>query len=421
MIRDTARMDEVLGNTRRSRLWWLLAVPVVGLALLLTRPVLSRWSAADDSVSADRIRTAVVERGDLVHDVSVQGRVVAASRSTLFSPSAGVAELAVRQGERVTEGQTLATVESPELDNRLQQERASLDALESDTRRLALSARQRRQASRQQLDLLEVQTAAAERELTRSETLAAEGLLNQIDLQRARDDLTMRRLELAQARSNLELVADMTEFELRDAELRLERQRLVVADVERRVGELEIGAPFDGLVAALEIEDHDAVVVGQPLVGVVDLGKLELEVAIPETYADDLSLGIGATVEVDGRTYRGELVSISPEVRGGQVDGRVAFQGGTPPGLRQNQRLSTRLILAEKTGTLHVRRGPYFESLAGRGVYVVEDGMAVRREVVFGAASVTEVEVLEGLAEGDEIVLSDLSVYEGADTLLIRK
>lgn len=420
MIRDTAQMDEVLDVSRRSKWWWLLAVPVVGLALLVTQPVLSRWSQADDSISADRIRTAIVQRGDLVHDVSVQGRVVAASRSTLFSPSAGVVDLAARQGERVAAGQVLAVVDSPELDNRLQQERASLDALVSDTSRLGLLARQRRQDARQTLDLLEVRTAAAERELARSETLAAEGLLNEIELQRARDELAMRKLELDQARSNLDLVSDMTAFELQDAELRLQRQRLVVANVERRVGELKIRAPFDGLLAAVEIEDHDAVVVGQAVVGVVDLGELELEVAVPETYADDLSLGIGATVEVDGRTYRGELVSISPEVRSGQVDGRVAFEGGAPPGLRQNQRLATRLILAERADALHVRRGPFFESLAGRGAYVVEDGMAVRRDVVFGAASVTEVEVLEGLAEGDEIVVSDLSQYQGSNTLLIR-
>ncbi|MDA8018245.1 MAG: HlyD family efflux transporter periplasmic adaptor subunit [Thermoanaerobaculia bacterium] len=420
MIRDTAQMDEALDTPRRSRWWWFLTVPVVGLALVLARPALSRWSMADDSVPADRIRTAVVQRGDLVHDVSVQGRVVAASRSTLFSPAAGVVELKARQGERVVADQALAVVDSPELDNRLQQEQATLDALVSDTNRLELSTRQRQLNARQQRDLLEVRTAAAERELQRSETLASEGLLNEIELQRARDDLTMRRLELKQARGDLELVSDMTAFELRDAQLRVERQRLVVADVERRVDELQIRAPFDGLLAAVEIEDHDAVTAGQAVVGVVDLGELELEIATPETYADDLSPGIAATVEVDGTTFRGELVSISPEVRNGQVEGRVAFRDGTPPGLRQNQRLATRLILAERADALHVRRGPYFESLAGRGVYVVEEGMAVRRDVVFGATSVTELEILDGLAEGDEIVLSDLSQYEGAQTLLIR-
>lgn len=416
MIRDTAHMDEVLEPPRRQR-WWLLAIPLLALALLLGRPVLSRWSMADDSVAASRIRTTEVRRGDLVYDVSVQGRVVAATRSTLFSPSAGVVALAARQGERVTAGQVLATVDSPELDNRLQQERATFDALESETRRVELSARQRRQNAQQRLDLLEVRTAAAERELKRNERLSTEGLLNDIELQRARDELSMRRLELEQARSDRDLVADMTAFELRDAELRRERQRLVVADVERRVDELRIRAPFDGLLAAVEIEDHDAVTAGQAVVGVVDLGELELEVSVPETFADELAPGLAATVEADGTVYRGELIRISPEVQSGQVEGRVAFTGSAPPGLRQNQRLATRLILAERPDTLYVRRGPFFES---RLVYVLEDGLAVRREAVFGAASVTEVEVLDGLAEGELIVLSDLSQYRGADTLLVR-
>lgn len=421
MIRDTSQMDEKVKPSKRGRWWIAGAVGVLVLAAVLTRPVLSRWAASEASVAGERLRFATVERGDLVHDVSVQGRVVAASRSTLFAPSAGVVSLAARQGEKVAEGEVLATLESPEIENRLAQERATLDSLRSELARLELSARQRRQANRQEVDLLEVRTAAARREVERNRRLAQEGLLNEMELRRAEDELALRRLELRQAKSDLELEAEMSTFEIRDAELRRERQELVVADAERQVAELEIRAPFDGLLAAVEIEDHDAVVRGQPVVGVVDLGELEVEVSIPETYADDLAPGLAALVEVEGETHRGELVRISPEVRSGQVEGRVAFAGGTPPGLRQNQRLATRIVLAERDGVLKVRRGPFFESMSGRGAYVVEDGMAVHRPVTFGAVSVHQVEIVDGLQAGEEIVLSDLSRFEGAERILIRK
>ena len=308
-------------------------------------PTIQRWSAADDSVQRSRLRFAVVTRGELIHDVAVQGRVVAASRSTLFSPSAGVVTLDSRGGERVSRGDVLAVVDSPELRNRLQQERASREALRSDYARLELVARRQALQNQQRVDLLEVQTAAAERALERSETLTREGLLNEIDLEQARDTLMMRRLELEQARSNVDLESEMVSFELRDARSRLERQELVVRDVERQVAELEIRAPFNGLLAALEVEDHDAVLEGQAVLGVVDLGELEVEVSIPESYADDLSPGVLASIQIEGESQRGTLVRIAPEVRGGQVEGRVAFEAGTPPGLRQNQRLATRLIL----------------------------------------------------------------------------
>src|SRR5690606_14690821 len=106
-----------------------------------------------------------------------------------------------------------------------------------------------------------------------------------------------------------------------DARARASRQRLVVADVERQIAELEIRAPFDGMVATVSVEDADAVVRGQPLVGVVDLADLEVEVAIPESYADDVAPGVPARIKVDGGEVSGRLTSVAPEVRNSQVAG----------------------------------------------------------------------------------------------------
>ena len=420
-IRDTSFMDQPIERSKRRR-WLLPAVAAVLLAagFFALRPIVSRWAAAEQSVDRARLRIAKVTRGDLVHDVAVQGRVVAASRPTLFSPAAGIASLQVREGERVAAGDTLAVVESPELESRLAQERASLDALRSDLSRLELSVRQQNLTNEQRVELLEVRVEAARRLVERNEKLAAAGLINEIELERARDDLKVQSLELAQAERTVALEREMLEFELGDARLRRDRQELLVRDVERQVGELTVKAPFDGLVATVSVEDRDAVVRGQALVGVVDLSELEVEVAIPESYADDVTPGVEAVVTVDGTEHRGTLTRVAPEVRNSQVEGRVAFDGGTPEGLRQNQRLSTRLVLDRRTDVLKVPRGPFLEAGGGRQVYVVEDGLAQLRQIEIGAVSVTEVEILSGLEAGDEIVLSDLSRFDGAETLLLR-
>ncbi len=420
-IRDTSLMDTPVERSKRPR-WLLAAIAALVLVLgfLVLRPVVSRWAAAEQSVDRARLRIATVTRGDLVHDVAVQGRVVAASRPTLFSPAAGIASVKVREGERVAAGEALAVVESPELESRLAQERASLDAHRSDLSRLELSVRQQNLGNEQRVELLEVRLEAARRLVKRNEKLAAAGLLNEIELERARDELKVQSLALAQAQSTVALDREMLEFELGDARLRRDRQALLVRDVERQVGELTVTSPFDGLVATVSVEDRDAVVRGQALVGVVDLSELEVEVGIPESYADDVAPGVEAVVVVDGAEHRGTLTRVAPEVRNSQVEGRVAFEVGTPEGLRQNQRLSTRLVLDRRSDVLKVPRGPFLEAGGGRQVYVVADGLAELRAIEIGAVSVTEVEVLSGLHRGDEIVLSDLSRFDGAETLLLR-
>jgi len=414
-------MDTPIERRRRPLAVWFVAGGVAVLALIaLLLPLARRWAASDQAVDLDRLRLATVTRGELVHDVAAQGRVVAASRPTLFSPAAGIVTVRVREGMQVRAGGILAEVASPDLDSRLQQERATSEALASDVGRLELAARQQNLANEQRVALGEVELRTAEREVKRAETLAAEGLVNKIELEKARDTFEVRSLELEQARQRVGIEREMLEYQVRDARARAARQRLVVADVERQIGELAIRAPFDGMVATVSVEDADAVVRGQPLVGVVDLADLEVEVAIPESYADDVAPGVAALVRVDAAEVPGKLTSVAPEVRNSQVAGRIAFDGGPPPGLRQNQRVSARLLLDRKSAVLKVPRGPFLEAGGGRAVYVVADGLARRRPIVVGTVSVTEVEILEGLAEGDQIVLSDLGAAEGAETVLLR-
>jgi len=391
------------------------------LVLVLAWPVVGRWFSADRSVARERLRFGRAVVGDLEHTVAVEGRVVAASRPTLFSPADGIVAVRVDEGQTVAAGSVLAVVESPELESRLRQESATTEALTSEASRLELQARQNNLENEQSVELGEVRRAAAARLVERNEKLYELGLVNQIDLETARDNLKISDLELEQNRQRVELERDMLGFEVSDASHRLQRQRLIETELERQVNDLTVVAPFDGMVATVSVEDRDAVIRGQPLIGVVDLSDLEVEVGIPENAADQVSPGVPAAMTVDGVEYSGEVTRIAPEVRSGQVVGRVTFAGGVPPGLRQNQRVATRLLLDRRNNVLKVPRGPFLESGGGRHVYVVENGLARRREIEVGAISVGEVEILTGLREGEEIVLSDMSQFDDVETVLIRE
>ena len=111
---------------------------------------------------------------------------------------------------------------------------------------------------------------------------------------------------------------------------------------------------------------------------------------------------------------------VSPEIRDSQVRGTVVFDGETPPNLRQSQRVSVRMVLERKTSVVKTARGPFLESGGGRHAYVVENGVAAKREIEVGAVSVSEVEIVRGIQPGEKVVISDTSVFEGAKTVLIR-
>jgi HlyD family secretion protein len=174
------------------------------------------------------------------------------------------------------------------------------------------------------------------------------------------------------------------------------------------------------MIGSLAVEQKAQVAENQPLLTVVDLTALEIEVQVPQEYGDDLGLGMPAQLSFGGSQYDGEITAISPEVNENQVSARVRFAGDPPTGLRQNQRVSARILLESRENVLKVQRGQFVDSGAGRIAYVVDGNLAHRRDIEVGAASIGEVEVLSGLAEGQTVIISDLGQFEGAETVLLN-
>jgi HlyD family secretion protein len=423
MIQETNSMDQIV--TKAPGISWRTKMLLAGagalvVALVLIWPAVQRWARAEQSVDFSRLQIATVTRGDLERDVSAQGRIVAANHPKLYSPSQGIVTLAVRPGESVKAGQVLATIASPDLDSQLAQERSRLQSLESDLSRTSLSTRQQNQEDQQTAKLRRVRLDAARRDLERAEKLHGEGLLNVVEYERAKDAVRVAEVELEQSQEGGSLAREARDFEIQDGRRQIDRQRLVVADLERRVGELTLRAPFDGMVATIDVQDRDAVAPNAPILTVVDLSEFEVEALIPESYADEATPGTPAVVSFGGRDYPAELTSVSPEVRASQVQGGGKLKD-VPPGLRQGQRVSVRLVFEKRPDVLKVPRGPFLEGGGGRQVYVLSDGLATLRPIEVGATSVSEVEIVDGLKEGDQILLSGTEPFNGAKTVLVRR
>jgi HlyD family secretion protein len=181
-----------------------------------------------------------------------------------------------------------------------------------------------------------------------------------------------------------------------------------------------VRSPVNGVVGTVAITQKEVVEQNDPLITVVDLSAYEVEVRIPEAYADDLGIGLAGEVQYNGEDWRGELVSLSPEVVNNAVVGRIRFSGDSPPGLRQNQRVTVNVKMDELFDVLKLQRGSFTDSGGGRYAFVLDgNGLAVKRPVQLGARSVSEVEVLGGLAEGDRVIISSVAEFEDHDTIQI--
>ena len=141
--------------------------------------------------------------------------------------------------------------------------------------------------------------------------------------------------------------------------------------------------------------------------------------AVPESFARDLAVGMPARIRGNGQHYDGEVSAVSPEVVSGQVTARVRFADAPPPGLRQNQRLSVRVLLDARDDVLMVDRGPFLEAGGGRVAYVVAGDVAERRAIRTGAVSIDKVEILDGISAGERLVISGTDSFDDAQRVVL--
>ena len=414
-IRDTSATDIEIDPgprvRRRRRLLLIGAVISVLVAITAVFSVRS-WLSTGAVIPRERVRIAEVMRGPFVRDVAAEGTVITANSPTLFAPSTGTITFRVRAGDAVRKGQALGTLDSPSLVNAYAQERATLDSLTVALERQDIEVRRQELQNQEQADLARVQIHAAKREFKRATSAWHLHVIPERDYARASDDVDTAQLTYDHATANAALADESLAFELRTKRLERDRQRLLVENLARQVKELTIRSPVDGIVGTLAVSQKTAVMENAALLSVVDLSALEIEFRVPESYASGLRPGFAAQITYGGNSYQGAVAAVSPEVQENEVKGRVRFAGNVPADLRENQRVNVRIILDARTDVLQVERGGFVD--AGGIAYVVEGDRAVRRPIKLGAMSVSEVEILSGLAPGDRIVVSSLADFADA-------
>ncbi|HET6632950.1 MAG TPA: efflux RND transporter periplasmic adaptor subunit [Rhodanobacteraceae bacterium] len=420
MIRDTAAQDRVVERkpTRRRLVWGGIAVAVL-IVIALVAPGARRMLSADASVSASRLAFATVQRGPFVRDIAAEGRVVAAVRPTLYARSPGVVALKVHAGDTVAKGQLLAIVDSPELNNQLAQEQSALDGMQVDYKLAQVNARSKRLELQKAYENAKIDEQSAARDLKRFQTAYEKGAYSKMQVDHAADLLQKAQIALKQAKQDLTLSGDSLDFSVKAKKLAAERQALLVKNLQRQVDDLNVRSPVDGQVGQLFVAPRATVAKDAKLLTVIDLSALEVEVQVPESFARDLGVGMGAQISGNGQTWKGAVSAISPEVVNGQVAARVRFVDAKPEHLRQNQRLSVRILLDHRENVMTVARGSFVDESGGRYAYVVHDGLAIKTPIRVGASSIDKVEILQGLKPGDKIVISGTDSFNGAQRVAI--
>lgn len=421
-IKDTSQQDiKIEKQTSAKKRIIVICATIILIASIIWQvaPAASRWSKAQQSVSLERVRLATITQGDFTRDISVLGRVVAAVSPTVYSPADGTITLMIEAGHEVKAGQIIAKLDSPELNSQLFQQQATLESLQSSFERQSIQAKKQRLIDQKAVDLANVKLVTAKREKRRADLGYEKSAISQIDFEKAQDELEQANLQHKHAVQDAALNAESLDFDSKSLKLDIRRQTLLVKELQRQVDGLNITSPVNGIVGNLSSDNKTFLSKNQAILTIVDLSQFEVEIEIPESYADDLAIGMEVNIQFEQQPFRARLVTISPEILNNQVTGRVRFTDNIPKKLRQNQRLNTQIILEYKENVVQVQRGQFLDSSGGRFAYKVTNGLAEKTPITTGARSLSHVEILQGLKVGDQIIISGTDTFNAAEQVLL--
>lgn len=380
-----------------SRRSILLLAAVVAAAL-------AWWILRAPAVPALRLGMA-----PLVRTLQFSARVATLSRVDVGSTLTGrVAQVAVTEGAQVTQGQVLVRLESDELRAALAQAQASERQADARLAGLRSTGRSSAQAALAQTDSVLV---AAQADFQRTRDLVNQGFLSAARLDEAQRAVAVAQAQQASARAQSLASADQG-TDVLQAQAQVALAGSATAAAQARLAQAVLSAPADAKVLARMVEPGQIVQPGKALLSLALSGPLQLVAQVDERFLQQLQVGQVASVLADAfpdQRFDARVLSIAPVVdaQRGAIELKFALPHQPPAFLREDMTLSVEVETARRERALVVPvaalRGD--EASAGAMVRVERNGRVEERPVRLGLRTLDAAEVVEGLAEGDIVLL----------------
>jgi len=421
MIADTQSQDETILAVKKNFPKKLILILLIILTFLyIGFPTFSQWYSSTPSVDSDNLTIGSVIRGDLVRDVAVSGKAVAANAPQIYNTEIGQITLLVKPGETVKKNQIVARVVSPELEALIKQQESTLEQLSINSNRGILEDKVAQLDLESNMNTAQSALNVAKREKQRAEISFTKQIISEIDWMKSQDSLADAGLFFEHAKKRVELAKERLEFERKNRDFLVKKQQLILNELVRRHQALEITAPLNGVVGNWLVAQKNTIAANTAIMTIVDLSEYEAELSVPEFYADDLGLGLTVIMQISGQQISGEIIAISPEIKANQVKVRAKLTSAVEIQLRQNQRINARIEFEKKSNVLMIKRGAFMGSLAGRFAFkMLDDNSAKKIAISTGSSSVEYVELTSGVAEDDQIIISDYQNFNLAEQINI--
>lgn len=398
----------------------------IGAAVLFVAIIwVSRDSATSYTLDGQRIRTATVKTG-VFEDYIPLRATVEPERSVYLDAIEGgrVESVLVDDGAFVEEGQPIVELSNTSLQLDVIAREAEVSQQLNNLRNTQLAIEQNRLSLKSDLIEIDYQLTRLDRLVTRYNALQGNQFISRNEYEDAVDELEYwrNRREVTRESQAQDEVIRLAQIEqLETSVLQLEKNLTLARS---NLDNLLIKAPRAGRLTSLNAELGESKDRGERIGQIDDIDRFKSTAQVNEFYLNRVRTGQRAELELDGRRFELEISKIYPNVQASQFEIDLRFLGDAPKDIRRGQTLQMRLVLGDaQSNAILLANGPFFNDTGGAWVFVLNDDLSVatRRDVELGRRNSTNIEVVSGLVNGDQVVISSYSNFITVDRLFISR
>lgn len=416
-------MDKVIEKKKGIRpkhIVWGLGILVIGFLLY---KVMFTQTGSTFRAEKEKLTISTVEDGLFNDYITVIGNVEPITTIFLDAEEGGkVEEKLIEEGEMVKKGDVILKLRNNDLNLSIMNSESSMAYQTNELRNTQIQMEQQKIQNKQQLLQIDYEILRLKRNYEQQKALFDEELIAKEDFLKAEEDYL-------RAKKNRELIfmklvqdSIFRENQKIQMDQNLGNMHLNLKVVQQRREDLNVKAPVDGQLGLLEAEIGESISKGQRIGQINILDNFKIKALIDEHYIDRVKRDLPATLDRNGTNFNLKVRKVYPEVRNGQFEIDLVFEGTSPDNIRTGQTYHIKLELGESGKAVLLARGGFFQSTGGQWVYVLnEDGTeATKRNIKIGKQNPQYYEVMEGLNAGEKVITSGYEMFGTNDRITFK-
>lgn len=373
-------------------------------------------------VSLSQVSTGISDKGDIQITVQGSGTVIPAYEEIITSPfKSNIVKIIKNPGEKVFPKDTLLILNNKLAENDLNLLTNELDLENIRIDKLKIELQQLREDFEFSRKIKEIKVENARLEYEGEVTLNKMGGSPASDVKKAKTAWDIEQLENSQAQYNFNNQVNSRNNGIRELETEINIQRNKIIKAKDLVDQAYVKAPFHGDLSWVIDQPGASVSEGQQIARVADFSSYKLKGTISNAWAGRVVSGQEVDIRNQDKDLTGTIENIMPAITQGMMECIIRIDKGDITNLRPAQQLEIRVIISKKNKVLRLPNGPYYKDRGYKEMYVVRGNKAYRTKILFGDSNFDFVEVLDGLKEGEKVILTDIGEKYTREEIKVKK